>query len=301
MAQAGRVNSPPAPATVVTPAVLRDWPLPVPGPGGTKESRGSVLVVGGAVATVGAVLLAGVAALRAGAGKLAVATAGPVATALAVALPEASVQGLPVTPGGTLSRAAAAPVLAAAEGAAAILVGPGLADPDETLALVGAVLEGLSTDTVVVLDALGCSCGAATRGALARFAGRVILTPNPAEMAYLLDDVDADAPVGETCLRAAEQTGAVIAYRGAVAAPGGDLWFDQTGHAGLGTSGSGDVLAGVATGLAARGATAEQAAVYGVSVHGAAGDRLAARVGRLGFLARELLDEVPRVLTELQA
>jgi len=107
--------------------------------------------------------------------------------------------------------------------------------------------------------------------------------------------------VGELAARAAEQTGAVVAHRGAVAHPDGRRWFDQTGHAGLGTSGSGDVLAGVVAGLAARGAEAAQAAVYGSHLHGAAGDRLAARVGRMGFLARELLDEVPRILTELQA
>ena len=67
----------------------------------------------------------------------------------------------------------------------------------------------------------------------------------------------------------------------------------------MGTSGSGDVLAGVVAGLLARGATPDQAAVWGAHVHATAGERLAARVGPLGYLARELLDETPRVLTEL--
>jgi NAD(P)H-hydrate repair Nnr-like enzyme with NAD(P)H-hydrate dehydratase domain len=65
---------------------------------------------------------------------------------------------------------------------------------------------------------------------------------------------------------------------------------------GLATSGSGDTLAGIVTGLAARGASAAQAAVWGVYVHGAAGNQLARRMGRVGYLARELLDEVPRVI-----
>jgi NAD(P)H-hydrate repair Nnr-like enzyme with NAD(P)H-hydrate dehydratase domain len=59
------------------------------------------------------------------------------------------------------------------------------------------------------------------------------------------------------------------------------------------------VLAGAIAGLLARGATVEQAAVWGAHLHADAGERLSARVGRLGYLARELLDELPQVLTQL--
>jgi NAD(P)H-hydrate repair Nnr-like enzyme with NAD(P)H-hydrate dehydratase domain len=64
-------------------------------------------------------------------------------------------------------------------------------------------------------------------------------------------------------------------------------------------SGSGDVQAGVVAGLLARGAPPAQAAVWGAYLHGAAGERLAARVGPVGFLAREIPAELPRALTEL--
>jgi NAD(P)H-hydrate repair Nnr-like enzyme with NAD(P)H-hydrate dehydratase domain len=50
----------------------------------------------------------------------------------------------------------------------------------------------------------------------------------------------------------------------------------------------------------ARGADPEQAAAWGQYLHCAAGDLLTARVGRVGFLARELLDEVPTVLRQLR-
>ena len=75
----------------------------------------------------------------------------------------------------------------------------------------------------------------------------------------------------------------------------------ESGHAGLGTSGSGDVLAGAVIGLAARGASLAQAACWGTYAHATAGDRLAARIGRLGFLARELADELPYVIVETEA
>jgi NAD(P)H-hydrate repair Nnr-like enzyme with NAD(P)H-hydrate dehydratase domain len=67
----------------------------------------------------------------------------------------------------------------------------------------------------------------------------------------------------------------------------------------LATSGSGDVLAGILAGLVARGAALEQAAAWGVALHARAGERLARRLGTLGYLARELPGEVPQVMASL--
>jgi NAD(P)H-hydrate repair Nnr-like enzyme with NAD(P)H-hydrate dehydratase domain len=69
--------------------------------------------------------------------------------------------------------------------------------------------------------------------------------------------------------------------------------------AGLGTSGSGDVLAGIIVGLAARGAPLEQAAVWGVALHARAGQALAERLGPIGYLARELPAQIPMLLDQL--
>jgi NAD(P)H-hydrate repair Nnr-like enzyme with NAD(P)H-hydrate dehydratase domain len=85
-----------------------------------------------------------------------------------------------------------------------------------------------------------------------------------------------------------------------VASPSGRLWRDESGGAGLGVSGSGDVRAGVTAGLLARGAEPDQAAVWAAHLHGRAGERLAASVGKLGFLARELPAEIPRVQAEIE-
>ncbi len=51
-------------------------------------------------------------------------------------------------------------------------------------------------------------------------------------------------------------------------------------------------------GLLARGAEPLTAAVWGVFLHGEAGRRLAQRHGRIGFLARELLEELPRAMND---
>src|SRR3954447_13015577 len=287
-------------ATLVTPQVLRGWRLPEPT--GGKESRGSILVIGGSPETLGAVTLAAEAALRSGAGKLQVVVPSKVAPHVSIALPEALVRGVPSTEAGAIQASSAELLLDLAQGASAVLIGPGMADVDETRGLVEALLPELSGP--LALDALGLAAVTADPGCLHHLESRVVLTPNPTELAISLhvdpDEVE-DDPAG-AARRLAEQTHATVGLGGAtssVAAPDGRLWEDESGGAGLGVSGSGDVRAGVVAGLLARGAEPEQAAVWASYLHGRAGERLAATVGRLGFLARELPPEIPRVIAEV--
>lgn len=284
----------------VTPALLRDWPLP--DPGGGKEGRGRTLVVGGSAQTPGAVLLAAEAALRCGAGKLQVATATSVAPAVAVALPEALVRGLPETASGAIGADAVEHLLDLATSADCVLVGPGLLDPDHSAALLHALVAEISTPLIV--DALALAGVTADRGCLRRLAGRAVLTPNPDELAHTLGiqvDELAEDPA-EHAAALARDAAAVVSLGGEtswVAAPDGSTWRDTSGAAGLGVSGSGDVRAGIVAGLVARGAEPSQAAVWAAHLHGRAGERLASTVGRLGFLARELPPAIPAVLAEI--
>ncbi|MGY1824380.1 NAD(P)H-hydrate dehydratase [Geodermatophilus sp. SYSU D00079] len=287
--------------TLVTPELLRGWPLPEPD--GGKNARGSVLVIGGSAETPGAVLLAAHGALRAGAGKLQVATVASMAAVVAAALPEARVRALPETADGAVRADAADAVRELAEAADAVLVGPGMADPDETRGLGERLLPALRG--CLALDALGLACVTADETCVRHLEGRVVLTPNPTEIGYALhaDEEQVDDDPAGAATELAGRTRGVVGLGGAtswVAAPDGRLWQDDSGLAGLGVSGAGDVRAGITAGLLARGAAPEQAAVWASFVHGRAGERLAAAVGRLGFLARELPPEVPRVLGELE-
>lgn len=288
---------PRADVPAVTPQLLRDWALPEPDDDGDKHQRGTVLVVGGAVSTPGAVLLAGLAALRVGAGRLQVATVADTSVALSVALPEAMVRGLGRDDEGSLSSECAQEVVSSAERAAAVVVGPGLLG-DSVRPLLEAILPGLE-GTSVLLDAVALTSVGGAPELLAPLDGNVVLTPNGGELAALLDGEQREGL--DAARWVADRYGAVVAVQGWVATPGGDCWADEAGGIGLGTSGSGDVLAGCVGGLLARGATPAQAAVWGQYLHAAAGDRLAARVGRIGFLARELLDELPFVLAGLRS
>jgi ADP-dependent NAD(P)H-hydrate dehydratase len=293
----------PAPSTEstsVTPELLRSWQLPEPT--GDKNSRGSILVIGGSAETLGAVLLAAEAALRAGAGKLQVATAASVAGHAAAALPEALVRGLPETDGGAVRADAADAVRDLAEAADAVLLGPGMVDKEQTQGFGERLIPHL--ECPLALDALALSCVTADESVVHHLGGRAVFTPNPLELALSLHvkpaDIEDDAAGATLDLaaraRAAVGLGGVTSWIGA---PDGRLWRDDSGSAGLGVSGSGDVRAGITAGLLARGAAAEQAAVWAAHLHGRAGERLASSVGRLGFLARELPAEVPRALAEI--
>src|SRR3954469_8604698 len=112
----------------VTAELLRSIPLPHHSQGEDKDARGRVLVIGGSVETPGGALLAGLAALRAGAGKLQIATCRSVAPSLAVAVPEARVSGLEETPEGGIAAAAAGPLAERCGRADVVLLGPGMLD-----------------------------------------------------------------------------------------------------------------------------------------------------------------------------
>ncbi len=289
-------------AIAVTPALLRRWPLPKPSDEADKEDRGVALVIGGAAEIPGALLLAGVAALRAGAGKLQIAGPSSTSAALGVAIPEARVFALPETSGGHLERQAGQRAGDYAAGAHAVLVGPGLIAEDPTQKMMEVLLPRISRASLV-LDALALI---ALRGGRFRFSADspVLLTPNVGEIARLIGDtrdaVERD-PAG-VAAAVARTLDAVVALKGPktiIATPDGELFEYSAGKVGLATSGSGDVLAGIALGLLARGATAEQAGAWAVYLHGEAGNRMTRTAGQIGFLARELLPEIPALMNAL--
>lgn len=277
--------------------LLRGWPLAKPSAQGDKEERGRTVVVGGSAEIPGAALLAGTAALRAGAGKLTVATVQRMALAMAMALPEARVIGLPETAGGGFD-ASGAPLLAPlAPRINALLYGPGLQDEAAAPLFVQTLLQHLPPTLPLLLDALGL-CAAPQ---VPQREGGLLLTPHAGEMAHLCggskDDVLADP--ARCAQEAAQRLHAVVVLKGAtthIAVPDGRLWRHEAGNPGLATSGSGDILAGLIAGLVARGTPLEQAAVWGVALHARAGEQLAARMGGLGFLARELSAEIPHLM-----
>ncbi len=285
--------------------LLREWPLPIPSSDGDKEDRGHILVIGGSREMPGAIILAATAALRAGAGKLTVATGASVAQLVASALPESRVIGLPETEEGGILPSCADLFDPLARKVTAVLIGPGMQDEPAICAFVHALLHKFS-DVKIVLDACAMTvvrdmCVENSPDHEHVRLANLILTPHAGEMAHLTgDDKDSIQADPLSAARAAtKKWNAVVALKGAttfIASPNGEVWQHQGGNIGLAISGSGDTLAGIIAGLAARGATLEQATAWGVVLHAQAGEQLAQRVGSLGYLAREIAGEVPGLM-----
>jgi hydroxyethylthiazole kinase-like uncharacterized protein yjeF len=263
-----------------------------------------VLVIGGSAETPGSVLLAAISALRAGAGRVHIATTRSTAGALAVAMPEARVTPMSEATDGTLSAASISDLLDLVDQSDTVLIGTGMIDAESSGDVLATLIPLLSsTTTTLVIDAGLLGVLAHQAQAIAAMGERTVLLPNPGEMAQLLDS-DPDAidqdPVG-AIRNAAGLFRCTIALRGGetfVASPGSEIFVERSGHAALATSGSGDVLAGALAGLSARGASPLYATLWAVHAHARAGACLAERDLGLGLLARELPDLLPAILND---
>jgi ADP-dependent NAD(P)H-hydrate dehydratase len=282
----------------LTRAALKGFPLPLV-VDGNKETKGRILVIAGSREVAGAALLTATAAMRAGAGKLRMLCVEQVAVPTALAMPEAMVIGLEEAKDGGFARSAVKKIRDEADRVDVVVAGPGMAQARTCVALAQTLLESSAS---IVLDA------ALLHGLKPRSAGEIgsnqppVLLPHSGELASLLDcdekEIDLD-PIG--CgLRAAERHRAHVVVKGVtshVVAADGRAWTFRGGTPGLGVSGSGDTLAGIVGGLLARGASSLTALLWGVLLHGEAGERLATKVGPTGFLAREIPDQIPALLS----
>jgi len=262
---------------------------------GDKETKGRILIIAGSREVPGAALLAARAAMRAGAGTLRIATVESIAPHIGVAMPEAMVIGLPEHRDGGFAGSAVARIGELAAEADAIVAGPGMS-PGNTCERISGLL--LASPASLALDAgMLRSLQPLEKSELDR---RVmpILLPHAGELADLLevseDRVDAEPiPSGH---RAAQLYRSVVLVKGVtshVVHPDGRAWTYSGGAPGLGVSGSGDVLAGVVGGLLSRGAEPLAALLWGIWLHGEAGAALARSIGPIGFLAREIAEQVP--------
>ena len=276
---------------------LKSFPLP-PVVDGDKETKGRILIVAGSRQVAGAALLTANAAMRAGAGKLRMATVESVAVATALAMPEAMVVGLSEARDGGFTRRGVLQLREQADSVDVVVAGPGMAEAQTCTALAEYLLE---SPAAIVLDAALLHSLAPVDPSRRGSPLPPVLLPHSGELASLLDcderEIESD-PIG--CgLRAAERYGAIVLVKGVtshVVTLDGKAWTYEGGAPGLGVSGSGDTLAGMVGGLLARGADPLTALLWSVLLHGEAGEALARKVGPVGFLAREIPDEIPALL-----
>jgi ADP-dependent NAD(P)H-hydrate dehydratase / NAD(P)H-hydrate epimerase len=274
--------------------------VPRRGPEDNKYSAGTVLVVGGSPGLTGAPSLTAEAALRAGAGYVIVCAPEAVNAVLERRLVEPVTRPLPSDDDGRLTPAAADDILAAAERADAVALGPGLGRSEGTGELVRILLERL--DVPVVLDADGLWAAAERLDWIEDRRAPTVLTPHEGELARLLGWASSEVSARRlaSVQQLADVARACSLLKGAdtlVAVPGAGVFVCDLGNPGLATAGTGDVLTGAIAAFLAKGMDPPLAAAAAAAACGVAADLAAERHGKAGMIARDVIESLSPALS----
>jgi len=276
--------------------------FPKRSPDAHKGAFGHLLVVAGSAGYSGAAYLTSQAAVLSGSGLVTLAVGKSLYPIMAVKLTEVMTKPFFETKDYSLSLIAAKELLAFAEKCTALAIGPGISRNKETQALVRDIVGKL--DKPIVLDADGINAFDGHLDALKEVKAKLVLTPHAGEMARLIgkDIAEIDSARKDVALAFANEYNTVLVLKGPntiVAAPGGEVYVNETGNVGMATGGTGDVLTGMIASFIAQGVKPFEAAALGAYFHGLAGDIAAKEKGRLSLIATDLLGKLPEVLKVL--
>ena len=267
--------------------------LPERDPFGHKGNFGKVLLLCGSRGFTGAAYLAAMGALRSGAGLVYLGVPESIYAIEAVKLNEPVVFPLPDKEG-KLSAEAIPQILNRLPAMDAILIGCGLGISEGTLAVVKAVLENAVCP--VVLDADGINVLSGHMDILRGRQYPTILTPHDGEFRRVGGIIGDDRMASAGAF--ASEFGCVLLLKGhrTCITDGQTGYVNGTGNPGMAVGGSGDVLAGILTGLLGQGMEPLKAAACAAWLHGAAGDLCASELGQYAMLPTDMLSALPRLL-----
>ncbi len=183
----------------------------------------------------------------------------------------------------------------------AIAVGPGIGRSKES----AQALQDLFTTTKLplILDADAINIISEHPELKANLPKDSILTPHPKEFERLLGKHKHSFTKHTVLREFAQKQKVCILLKGAntaIACPGGNVYYNTTGNAGMATAGSGDVLTGIILSLRSRGYSSEKATIIGVYLHGLAGDLAAKKLGKEALTASDIVDYLPKAWLSLE-
>ncbi|MBI4211608.1 MAG: NAD(P)H-hydrate dehydratase [Deltaproteobacteria bacterium] len=265
-----------------------------------KGDFGHVLVIAGHGGVIGAGFLSSMGSLRVGAGMATYALPQSAFDKFDPHSPEVMCVGVSDEGTGVFSQTSLADVSKLLDRKQTVVIGPGLGTEAATKDFLKRLLPQVTIP--VVLDADGLNCIADDVTILSQIKAPTLITPHPGEMARLCGCSRDEVQAQRSTLAAAfaKKYGVIVVLKGhdsIVASAEGETYVNPTGNPGMATAGTGDVLAGVIGGLLAQGIAPFTAALGGVYLHGLAGD-LAAQKGERGFIASDLLVNVPAAMTK---
>lgn len=263
---------------------------------GHKGTFGHVLVVAGSTGKGGAAQMCSVASLRSGSGLVTLATSDTIEGHIAPMVAEVMTVALP-SELGCISFSGLDQIQKIYQDKNVIALGPGLGQDGSVKQLVRGMIQNVSIPLVIDADALNVISD--DLGCLKdRRAKDVVVTPHPGEMARLtgltVDKIQSSRSAVASDF--SKIWNVVVVLKGArtvIAAPDGRVWINSSGNSGMACGGMGDILTGVIAGWLAQGVDVFSAAVLGVYLHGKAADNCQAIYGGTGYLATDLLPQLP--------
>ncbi len=258
-----------------------------------KASYGRLLLLCGSRGYTGAAALAAMGALRAGAGLVYLGVPESIYQIEAIKLLEPVVFPL-ADRGGMLASEAIEDIAPRISKIDAVLIGPGLGCSDGTQEVVRWVLNNFTGP--VVLDADGINVMQMHKDVLRERTSTTILTPHEGEFTRIGGDLSHGRVEG--AIELAKDLRIIVALKGhnTVITDGTVTYVNTTGNPGMAVGGSGDILAGIITGLLGQGIKPLEATACGVWLHGAAGDLCAKEIGQYGMLPSDMLNVLPRLM-----
>lgn len=267
-----------------------------------KQKQGKLLLLAGSRGFTGAAILAGNAAMRSGAG-------------LVLSIIPESINGTlennliePITfpvedhGKGFLDENAIISIREKLDWCDAILIGPGLGIDPAVLKIVRFVINEATKPVLIDADALThiSNC----QKDLKKASTQLILTPHYGEASRIfnIDLRQIRKDPFSFVRKVADESGCIVVLKGAptIIASKEQIIVNNTGHQGLATAGTGDVLSGIMGSFLCQGFPAESAAKLAVFIHGKCADILLDEKGYRGLIASDLISKIPSVLADYE-
>ena len=252
-----------------------------------KGTFGTAILVGGSYGKIGAIALAAKAALRAGAGKVFVQAPECGYNPLQTCVPEAMYE--------CAGKFFVEKINI--EENAVFGLGPGFGTNEISANALEIFLRNYKNPLVIDADALNIIAQNKEK-LLPLIPANSIITPHPKEFERLFGKTNSSLEQTDLAVKKSVEHNIIIVLKGhrtAVCTPQGNCFYNLSGNAGMATAGSGDVLTGIITSLLAQGYSPENAAKFGVYLHGFSGDIAAEKISQEALIAGDLIDNLGNV------
>jgi len=266
-----------------------------------KGTSGHVLVIGGSTGKTGACAMTSQSAMRIGCGLVTLGIAKSLNSILETQLMEVMTLPFSEELPGVLGPKAFDEIMRASIGKNCIAIGPGMGISQETEILVHKLIQEITIPMVIDADAINALAGHAE--CLHKAKTRHILTPHPGEMARLTGlstrEIQSDRVTFARYF--ARSHNVILILKGAktiIAHPNGQIAINPTGNPGMASGGMGDVLTGIIAGIIAQGIMPGDAVETAAYIHGLAADILERKMGKIGFMASDVIQSLPLALEE---